>query len=147
MPNTNDDETRRSHGGRQNPYSNNLQSQTSNQTQTGQGWNTYGCAGDHKCLLPSNKFWYRQPNGNKFCFTNYASIEFAREKCRQFNSMWAGSCTHIASYQMYTGEYRWEILNVNANTKCDKNFDLPSVQIDPIQYSRPVQGKSSPRSR
>ena len=103
------------------------------QSQSTNGWNKYGCAGDDKCLGPIKQYWFRQPNGNKFCFTNYPSIELAQTKCRQFNSYWAGSCTHIASYRMYTGEYRWELLNVDAQTKCAKNFDSPLIQIDAFQ--------------
>ena len=103
------------------------------QPQSVYGWNKYGCAGDDKCLPPTKQYWFRQPNGNEFCFTNYPSIELAQKKCRQFNSYWAGSCTHIASYRMYTGESRWELLNINAQTKCAKNFDSGLTQIDTFQ--------------
>ena len=94
----------------------------------------YGCAGDDRCLIEDKRFWFRQPNGNKFCFTNYPSIELAQDKCKQFNVYWPGSCTHIVSYQMYTGEYRWELLNRDAVTKCEKDFDLQNIQIDAFRY-------------
>ena len=91
----------------------------------------YGCAGDDRCLPAiKNQWFYQQPNGNKICFTNYPSLDLALEKCQQFNSYWAGSCTHIASYRMYTNEYRWELLNADSPTKCMRNIDPASIQID-----------------
>ena len=119
-----------------NNYPNQSSSQSRFITQKSDEWYQYGCAGDDKCLPAKNKWSFWQPNGNKFCFTNYPSLDLAEKKCNQFNTYWSGSCTHIVSYQMYDNQPRWEILNKNSNTKCPRNFNSPEIQIVPFVNSR-----------
>ena len=98
------------------------------------GWDKYGCAGDDQCLPSKNGRVYFQPNGNKYCSTNFPSLSIARDTCNKLNSYQSGSCTHITTYQMHTGESRWELLNINAVKKCLLYFN---TDIDDInQRSR-----------
>ena len=136
-----------------NNYPNQSSTQSRITAQRSDGWYQYGCAGDDKCLPAKNKWTFWQPNGNKFCFTNYPSIDLAENKCNQFNTYWPGSCTHIVSYQMYNNEYRWELLNKNSKTKCQRNFNSPDIQIVPFmnprntyQHNQIRQNPSQPKS-
>ena len=89
---------------------------------------SFGCAGESKCLNMKNGFPW-QPNGNKFCSTNYLSVDTAGHRCESMNFYKPGSCTHVVMYRMRTGEYRWELLNVNAKRKCANEIDQQVIRI------------------
>ena len=94
------------------------------------GWYKYGCAGYHKCLpVGVLSMASEQPSGNIFCFSNYGTLDAAKSSCQIFNQQKSGSCTHIASYQLETGDKRWELLNIRAEEKCKKYFDSETIQI------------------
>ena len=98
------------------------------------GWYKYGCAGYHKCLpVGVLSMASEQPSGNMFCFSNYGSLDIATSSCKSFNRHKSGSCTHIASYQLTTGEQRWELLNIHTQEKCKKYFDPESIQISALR--------------
>ena len=90
-----------------------------NATEELYGWYKYGCAGETKCLpVGVLSMSSRQPNGNRFCFSNFGSMDSAETFCMMFNTKKPGSCSHIVSYQTDSGDYRWELLNLHAKVKC-----------------------------
>ena len=111
-------------------FENSRQSNESKTTEITYGWYKYGCAGEVKCLsVGVLSMSSRQPNGNQFCFSNFGSLEAAEIVCMMLNNKTSKSCSHIVSYQIDSGEYRWELLNLQAEAKCKKYFDQETIKI------------------
>ena len=107
----------------------------------------WGCAAGSECLQLKNGLPW-QPNGNKFCSTNYPSFYAAQRICKTMNFYHPESCSHIVMYTMYNGEQRWELLNVNAERTCFNDIDQPGVEIIHIQNANyPLQNNESNRKR